>query len=122
MRSPLTDPEGIDFVVIRENSEDLYPGREGDLADRPGRGHDFREIAELRGADVLRAPAFAAGMALAASQSAGFILEYSPGANPLLHELVHEKFEVVNGQLEIPDRPGLGITVDEDFVRRYARE
>ncbi len=55
-------------------------------------------------------------------QSAGFILEYSLGANPLRHELLHEKFEVVNGQLEIPDRPGLGITVDEDFVRRYARE
>ena len=68
------------------------------------------------------APAFAAGMALAASQSAGFILEYSLGANPMRHELVHEKFGVVNGQLEIPDRPGLGITVDEDFVRRHARE
>jgi len=68
------------------------------------------------------APAFAAGIALAASQSAGFILEYSLGANPLLHELVHEKFAVVDGQLEIPDRPGLGITVDEDFVRRHARE
>jgi L-alanine-DL-glutamate epimerase-like enolase superfamily enzyme len=117
--------------------------------------HDFREIAELRGADVLQpdlaiaggltegarigaiaaaynlrlaphlwsgAPAFAAGVTLAASQSAGFILEYSLGANPLLHELVHEKFTVVDGQLEIPDRPGLGITVDEDFVRRHARE
>jgi L-alanine-DL-glutamate epimerase-like enolase superfamily enzyme len=116
--------------------------------------HDFREIAELRGADVLQpdlaiaggitegvrigavasaynlrlaphlwsgAPAFAAGIALAASQSAGFILEYSLGANPLLHELVHETFEVVDGQLEIPDRPGLGITVDEEFVRRHAR-
>jgi 3-isopropylmalate dehydrogenase len=33
MRSPLADPEGIDLVVIRENSEGLYPGREGDLAD-----------------------------------------------------------------------------------------
>src|SRR5262245_28913673 len=116
--------------------------------------HDFREIAELRGADILQpdlaiagglteglrigaiasaynlrlaphlwsgAPAFAAGMALASSQSAGFILEYSLGANPMLHELVHETFEVVDGQLEIPDRPGLGISVDEDFVRRYAR-
>jgi L-alanine-DL-glutamate epimerase-like enolase superfamily enzyme len=116
--------------------------------------HDFREIAELRAADVLQpdlaiaggitegvrigaiasaynfrlaphlwsgAPAFAAGVALAASQSAGFILEYSLGANPLLHELVHEKFAVVDGQIEIPDRPGLGITVDEDFVRRHAR-
>jgi len=33
MRSPLADPDGVDFVVVRENSEDLYPGREGDLGD-----------------------------------------------------------------------------------------
>ncbi len=33
MCSPLADPEGTDFVVIRENSEGMYPGREGDLAD-----------------------------------------------------------------------------------------
>jgi isocitrate/isopropylmalate dehydrogenase len=33
MRSPLADPEGIDLVVIRENSEGIYPGREGDLGD-----------------------------------------------------------------------------------------
>ena len=117
--------------------------------------HDFREIAELRAADVLQpdlaiaggitegvrigaiasaynlrlaphlwsgAPAFAAGVALAASQSAGFILEYSLGANPLLHELIHETFAVVDGQLEVPDRPGLGIVVDEGFVRRHARQ
>jgi 3-isopropylmalate dehydrogenase len=33
MRSPLSDPEGIDYVILRENSEGLYPGREGELAD-----------------------------------------------------------------------------------------
>jgi isocitrate/isopropylmalate dehydrogenase len=33
MRSPLADPDGIDYVLLRENSEGLYPGREGDLAD-----------------------------------------------------------------------------------------
>jgi isocitrate/isopropylmalate dehydrogenase len=32
MRSPLKRPEGIDFVIVRENLEGLYPGREGDLA------------------------------------------------------------------------------------------
>jgi len=32
MRSPLQRPEGIDFVIVRENLEGLYPGREGDLA------------------------------------------------------------------------------------------
>jgi isocitrate/isopropylmalate dehydrogenase len=33
MRSPLADPDGIDLVVIRENSEGMYPGREGELAE-----------------------------------------------------------------------------------------
>jgi 3-isopropylmalate dehydrogenase len=33
MRSPLADPEGIDYVLLRENSEGLYPGREGKLSD-----------------------------------------------------------------------------------------
>jgi 3-isopropylmalate dehydrogenase len=33
MRSPLADPTGIDYVILRENSEGLYPGREGALAD-----------------------------------------------------------------------------------------
>jgi isocitrate/isopropylmalate dehydrogenase len=48
MRSPLADADGIDLVVIRENSEGMYPGREGELPelaralpslrDRLGRG------------------------------------------------------------------------------------
>lgn len=29
--SPLEDPEGIDFVIMRENIEGLYPGWEGDI-------------------------------------------------------------------------------------------
>jgi len=33
MHSPLADPEGIDYVLLRENSEGIYPGREGALAD-----------------------------------------------------------------------------------------
>jgi isocitrate/isopropylmalate dehydrogenase len=31
-RSPLAHPQGIDFVIVRENLEDLYMGVEGDLA------------------------------------------------------------------------------------------
>ncbi len=30
--SPLANPEGIDFVIVRENMEDMYVGIEGDLA------------------------------------------------------------------------------------------
>ena len=50
------------------------------------------------------------------------ILEYSLGANPMIHELVEEAFPVVQGMLEIPDRPGLGLTVRADFVARYRKD
>jgi L-alanine-DL-glutamate epimerase-like enolase superfamily enzyme len=115
---------------------------------------DFRELIDLRAADVLQpdlaicggiteamrigalasaanlrlaphlwagAPAFAAGVHVAAASPAAFILEYSLGANPMIHDLIEEGFPVVDGLLEIPERPGLGITVREDFVARYRR-
>lgn len=31
--SPLKDPDGIDFVIVRENLEDLYPPREGNVSE-----------------------------------------------------------------------------------------
>jgi L-alanine-DL-glutamate epimerase-like enolase superfamily enzyme len=65
------------------------------------------------------ATAFAAGMHVTAASPAGFILEYSLGANPLLQELALEGFPVKDGMVEIPDRPGLGITIDEKFVEKY---
>jgi L-alanine-DL-glutamate epimerase-like enolase superfamily enzyme len=67
------------------------------------------------------APAFAAGLHLSASSSAGFILEYSLGHNPMLHELIEEEFPVKDGMVDVPERPGLGITVREDFIKKYGR-
>ena len=34
-RSPLKNPDGIDFAIVRENLEDLYMGIEGDLQPFP---------------------------------------------------------------------------------------
>jgi L-alanine-DL-glutamate epimerase-like enolase superfamily enzyme len=86
-------------------------------------------IVALAGAANLRvaphlwagAPAFAAGMHLAAASPPVHILEYSLGANPMIHDLVEESFPVVGGMLQIPDRPGLGITVREEFLERHTR-
>src|SRR5947208_3029725 len=39
------------------------------------------------------------------------------GENPLDHERL--KVPSVNGWIEVPDRPGLGVTLDETFVRKY---
>jgi L-alanine-DL-glutamate epimerase-like enolase superfamily enzyme len=30
-----------------------------------------------------------------------------------------EKVRSINGWIEVPDRPGLGVTLDEGFVKRH---
>jgi L-alanine-DL-glutamate epimerase-like enolase superfamily enzyme len=115
---------------------------------------DFRDLIDLRAADVLQpdlaicggiseamrigamaaaanlrvaphlwagAPAFAAGLHFAAACPAAHILEYSLGANPMIHDLIEERFRIEDGMLAIPERPGLGITVREDFVNLHRK-
>ena len=67
------------------------------------------------------APAFAAGLHVAAASPAAYILEYALGANPMIHDLVEEEFSVHGGMVEIPSRPGLGITIRDDFIQRYRK-
>jgi L-alanine-DL-glutamate epimerase-like enolase superfamily enzyme len=38
---------------------------------------------------------------------------------PLRHELTHEKLQAEQGWITVPDRPGLGVTLDEEFVTRH---
>lgn len=64
---------------------------------------------------------FTAGLHALAASTSGYIVEYSLGHNPLLHDLVAENFPVVDGEVEVPDRPGLGVTIDEAFVRETAQ-
>jgi D-galactarolactone cycloisomerase len=63
---------------------------------------------------------FAAGLHLAFANPAAIILEYSLGANPLLHDLVAEPVATVeNGRIAAPTRPGLGITLRPEVVEQY---
>jgi L-alanine-DL-glutamate epimerase-like enolase superfamily enzyme len=45
-----------------------------------------------------------------------FLFEDCVDDSPLRHDLTHEKVHAVDGWIEVPDRPGLGVTLDEDFV------
>ncbi|WP_458186970.1 mandelate racemase/muconate lactonizing enzyme family protein [Haladaptatus sp. NG-WS-4] len=47
------------------------------------------------------------------------LLEYCVEDSPLRWELVEESFPVEDGRVRIPDRPGLGVTLDRDAVERY---
>jgi L-alanine-DL-glutamate epimerase-like enolase superfamily enzyme len=62
---------------------------------------------------------FASGLQLAAATPNCVILEYSLGFNPLLHELGVEPPVVRQGRMYIPDRPGLGVTLNQEFVQKY---
>ena len=62
---------------------------------------------------------FSAGLQVCAASPSAFIVEYSLLHNPLQHELAREPIKVENGEVAIPERPGLGVTIDEGFVERY---
>jgi D-galactarolactone cycloisomerase len=46
--------------------------------------------------------------------------EYDRSPHPLRDGVTKERFLMKDGYLEIPDRPGLGVTLDMDFVQRHA--
>jgi L-rhamnonate dehydratase len=68
---------------------------------------------------------FKSGITIAASLHAlaavphGEVFEYCMSDSPLRHELTHEKLEVVDGYVSVPEGPGLGVTVNEATVEKY---
>jgi D-galactarolactone cycloisomerase len=48
------------------------------------------------------------------------LLEYDRSPHPFRDQVTHERFEMRDGYLAIPDRPGLGITLDMEFIKRQA--
>lgn len=56
---------------------------------------------------------------IAANQNAP-LLEYCVEDSPLRWELVEEEFPIENGYVEIPDDPGLGVTLTQDAIAEYS--
>ena len=75
--------------------------------------HGLTVAPHLWGGAVL----FASGLHLAVATPCVTTLEFSRGENPLLNDLVEEPFDLVDGYVLAPDRPGLGLTLNRDFVR-----
>jgi len=48
------------------------------------------------------------------------ILEYDQSEHPFRQELMTESIEMENGRVIIPDRPGLGVTVNRELIARFA--
>lgn len=59
----------------------------------------------------------AAGLHWLSTCRDAFLFEDCVEESPLRHELTVEKIQAVDGMIAVPDGPGLGVTLNEDFVR-----
>ena len=75
--------------------------------------HELTVAPHLWGSAIL----FAAGLHLCVATPCATLVEFTRGENPLLHELVEEPFDLKDGFVLAPERPGLGLTLRRDFVR-----
>lgn len=94
---------------------------------RAGGLTEIRRIAALTGAhDIRLAPhAWGSGVLFAASIHAAMaaanchILEVSQGYMPMMTELFNEAFDIRDGYVHAPDRPGLGFTLRPEAMERF---
>jgi len=59
----------------------------------------------------------AAGLHWLSTCREAFLFEDCVEDSPLRHELTLEKVRAVDGWIEVPSRPGLGVSINENFVR-----
>jgi L-alanine-DL-glutamate epimerase-like enolase superfamily enzyme len=67
------------------------------------------------------APCFFAGLHVCAAAPSSWLVEFSLGANPMIHDLIEEDVTVRDGLIEVPDRPGLGFTIAERFLAAHVQ-
>lgn len=48
------------------------------------------------------------------------VLEYDQSAHPFRRQLVAQPIEMIDGWVQIPDRPGLGIEINRELLQAYA--
>jgi len=64
--------------------------------------------------------ALVAGLHMAGSAPNAWMVEMDQVANPLISEMITEPVQIEpDGNVTIPGKPGLGIELNEDFVRRH---
>lgn len=68
------------------------------------------------------APCFFAGLHVCAVSPASFTIEFSCGANPMIHNLSQNRVFASDGMVAIPEGPGLGLSVAEDVLYAHVKK
>ena len=115
----------------RFDFEDLFLHRSVDIAQpdiaRAGGFTEIRRIGYMASAKGIRlAPhawgsgvLFAASIHMAMSAPNCHILEVSQGYMPMMYELFEESYDIREGVVHAPQKPGLGYTLREDALERF---
>jgi L-alanine-DL-glutamate epimerase-like enolase superfamily enzyme len=90
----------------------------------PSEGRRIAALAEAHQLELAphcwgSALSFQAGISLAFASPAATVIEYSLGANPLLHDLVEEQIVVKDGRVAAPNAPGFGATPRPEFIDEF---
>ncbi|MEO0469318.1 MAG: mandelate racemase/muconate lactonizing enzyme family protein [Bacteroidota bacterium] len=62
---------------------------------------------------------FMAGLSVAFASPAAAVIEFSLGGNPMMYELVEEQIRANEGMIKAPEKAGLGLNINWDFVKEY---
>lgn len=62
---------------------------------------------------------FGASAQLAAASLSASILEYPAASNPVVGGLSKTPWKIENGMLRLPDAPGIGVEIDEEFLKAH---
>ena len=54
-----------------------------------------------------------------AASEGGELIEYSQSDSPLFRKLVKNLIPLKDGYVSVPDRPGLGVELDEGVIDQY---
>jgi L-alanine-DL-glutamate epimerase-like enolase superfamily enzyme len=87
--------------------------------------HRIGKLAAARGFRVAThtwsdAVALVANMHLIASLPTAITVEVDQTGNPFIEDLLAEPLKVINGEIAMPQKPGLGIELNQETVERYA--
>ena len=117
LEEPLREDNIDGYVWLRDRSPVPIASGEGEC----GR-EAFRPLLDRQALDVYQVDLSRTGFTDAASVQwlctcrDAFLFEDCVEDVPMRHELTHEKFQAVDGWIEVPERPGLGLTLNEEFV------
>ncbi len=62
---------------------------------------------------------FLASLHLFAGTKGGLIMELDPHENPLREDFIGDLVQVIDGHLQVPQRPGLGFDANESRIKKY---